>query len=211
MTTVRPKYILFGGTGFVGSRVLQYALEENVDVTLFTRYPATSIKWKHNNLTIVTGSVFKYDDVRAAMRGHTAVVSTLGGPTRDCTRTLGLRNVANAMQEEKIERLVFIGNAGVLCADNDKLVCELPNFPIFMKDLIIQDFEAWQMCKMTKLKWTMVCPVMISAGQRTTRFKIADHEHAIDTPITAENLADFILKEVKFSKLIALRVGIGDA
>jgi len=209
--STRPKYILFGGTGFVGSRVLQYALEESVDVTLFTRYPATAIKWKHNNLQIITGSVHKYDDVRAAIKGHTAVISTLGGPTRDCTRTSGLRNIVNAMQEEKVERLVFVGNAGVLSAEGEKLVCELPNFPIFMKDLIIQDFEAWQMCKITKLKWTMVCPVMISVGQRTARFKIADHEHAIDTAITAENLADFILKEVKYCKLLGLRVGIGDA
>ena len=70
------KILLFGATGRTGSIILQYALTKGYAVTALVRNPG-KLTVKHDHLSVIQGLPTDFDDVRQAMIGCDAVISTL--------------------------------------------------------------------------------------------------------------------------------------
>ena len=107
------KIIVFGATGGVGTHVVQLALEAGHEVTVFARTPA---KVQASGVTVVQGDALDPVAVRDTVVGHDAVVSALAttaGPERETSlRRMGA-NIAAAMTEADVRRIVWCASEGV--------------------------------------------------------------------------------------------------
>ena len=70
---------LFGATGSTGKHVLKYALEKGYKVKALVRTPS-KVETKHENLTIIEGSLEDSDKVKETVKGSDYVISVAGGP-----------------------------------------------------------------------------------------------------------------------------------
>lgn len=71
------KVLVLGATGKVGRLAVAAALDRGHEVTAFVRDPS-KLKLRHPKLTIFTGNALDPAQIKAAMMGHNAVISTLG-------------------------------------------------------------------------------------------------------------------------------------
>jgi putative NADH-flavin reductase len=60
--------IIFGASGRVGQRLIEYALADNFKVTAFVRDTA-KVNINHTNLEVIKGNVFQLDEVENAVKG----------------------------------------------------------------------------------------------------------------------------------------------
>ena len=67
------KLVVIGATGYVGSAILNEALQRNHDVTAIARDPEKLTA--HPRLHAGGGDVFNEDELAGIVRGHQAVIS----------------------------------------------------------------------------------------------------------------------------------------
>ena len=109
------KIAIFGSTGGSGKELVKQGLELGYEVTAFARTPEKLDEFKHENLKIVQGDVFNYEDVERAIIGQNAVLSALGNPTLKPNNTTseGTRNIVKAMQTNNVRRFICETSLGV--------------------------------------------------------------------------------------------------
>ena len=77
--TELKKVIVFGGNGYVGQNVCQYALGRGAQVISINRSgrPSSAGHWA-SEVTWIRGDIFRGDEWRDHLRGATGVVSCVG-------------------------------------------------------------------------------------------------------------------------------------
>jgi len=101
------KLVVFGASGKTGILLVYQALEKGHEVTAFARKPE-SVTIRHDRLRVLQGDILQYYQVRAAVEGCDAVLSTLGVYSRKPTTVLseGTSNITRAMKECGVKRLI---------------------------------------------------------------------------------------------------------
>jgi putative NADH-flavin reductase len=81
------KLVVLGANGRTGTRVLQAALDRDMDVTAVVRSASKQPDIRHEKLTVMVGDPCDAAFMKRVFRGQDAVISTLGGrrPTRSAT------------------------------------------------------------------------------------------------------------------------------
>jgi len=118
------KILVIGATGGTGRAVVERLLGEGHEVTAFSR-SGDRLGSDSPQLGTFRGDALEASDVSAAVRGHDAVIVTLGitenplrvrclGPRRTPidVRSRGTRHVIAAMAEHGVRRLVVLGSYG---------------------------------------------------------------------------------------------------
>ena len=106
------KIIVFGGTGRVGSSVIEQAIDAGHNVTAFVR-DARRVKSRADRISLVIGNILDQSDVRSALAsGFDAVFSCIGeAALRPSTVvTDGVRAIIAGMKDRGIHR--FLGVSG---------------------------------------------------------------------------------------------------
>ncbi len=101
------KTIVFGATGTIGNRAVQQMLDDGHEVTAFARTP-DKLGVTHPKLAHYAGDATDEAVVASAIKGHDAVVVTLGsGMSRNSVvRSVGTMNVIRGMQKHGVSRLI---------------------------------------------------------------------------------------------------------
>lgn len=117
------RLFILGATGRTGVELVDQGLARGHAVTAFVRSPR-KIARPHERLTVIEGDPRDASQLRAALPGHDAVLSALGGP--DKPRFLGLgangsgptticgdcaHSTVRAMQETGVRRLMVVSVA----------------------------------------------------------------------------------------------------
>ncbi len=103
--------VIFGASGRTGTELVRQALAQGHRVTAFVRNQARLRHIHHQNLTVVEGDLNNAAQVSSAMRGNHAVISALGVSKtlrHDPEVVRGISVIVNAMEKEKIDRLVYL-------------------------------------------------------------------------------------------------------
>lgn len=177
------KILVIGATGGSGRAAVSALLDRGHDVTVFVRNPA-AVRDIADDVTVLRGDAMRPDDVDAAVRGHDAVVVTLGisenpvrvrlrGPARTPidVRSHGTRNVIDAMRRHGVRRLVVQTSYGV-----GETRGRLPlRYRLMFRVLLgpqIADTEVQDtLVRNSSLDWTVVQPVNLTdepAGEAAT-------------------------------------------
>ena len=128
------KALVTGATGFIGGAVVKKLLKSNYKVKVFVRNKKTTIL--PEKLEIVTGDLRNYDSLTKAFVGVDIVVNCAAAlphhklPNKDYwdINALGVQNVVNACEFNKIKKLIHISTVGIYGNTSVKGVDEKSKF-----------------------------------------------------------------------------------
>ena len=206
--------IIFGATGVVGKQLVKQALYMGHHVRAYGRNVFTENLPENDNLELIQGALFDEKQVFNAVKGCDAVLSALGGgfDGTDITRSLGMKNIVAQMHKAKLQRIIGIGNMGILNAEEGKLIMDTPDFPPEYIPVCLEHFKAYNFLKDSTLNWTFVCPSDIidaaATGIYTTN---ADYPPVKNKyQVNSGDLALFMLNELTKNEYVQQRVGISN-
>jgi len=202
---------LFGATGRVGGRLLEYALAEGHTVRALVRDPAKLAP--RDGLTILAGDVLDPAAVRETITGTEAVLSGLGGAglhEPGEAQSQGMRNIVAAMRAHGVRRVLGVAGGGILDSMHGGLRHDQPTFPAIFKQVSDRHKAAWHAMRDGDVDWTMVCTGDIVPGERTGVYRWSDDflpEGA--NRISVEDVAHFMVAEMTANRRLRRRVGLG--
>lgn len=202
---------LFGATGRVGSRFLDYALADFHTVRALVRDIGKIAP--RPGLEIVQGDVLDRATVAEVIAGTDAVISTLGGAgVQDPgeAQSQGMRNIVSAMAQQGVKRVLGVAGQGILDSPKGGLRHDQPGFPALFKTVSKRHQAAWEAMRDSGLEWTMLATSDIVPGERTRVYRtLNDLLPDGVKKISVEDVADFLLREVGQRKHLRKRVGAG--
>jgi len=172
------KALVTGGTGFLGSHVVERLLEQGHEVRALARKTSDISHLKTTAAEIVFGDLRDYDSLRAAVDGVDVVIHLAArvmpgwGEWKDfeATTVKGTENLLKASAEEGVSRFVYVSSATVM----GKAVCgdtpadeSTPSDLEFKRDTYYDwsKLQAEQLAldyhKQGKLQVTVVRPCMV--------------------------------------------------
>jgi putative NADH-flavin reductase len=205
---------IFGATGMVGKKLMQQALHQGHHVRAYGRnvFDLIATEERHENLELIKGGLFDKSDVQKAIKGADFVLSAIGGniDAMDNTRSLGMKNIVEAMQKTGVKRIIAIGGLGCLQADAEKQLWETENFPEVYQYVTAEHCKALQFLQESNLDWTFVCPPDILDAAITGKYEVKTDYPAGSFSIHAGDLAHFMIAEAQQNLYIRCKVGIGN-
>lgn len=199
------KIALIGGTGFVGSAVLEELLQRGHNVTALARQPAKYTP--RERLTVVQADVLQGGEVATAVEGHDAVVSAYNPGWKEPQIydlfLQGTRAIFDGVKRSGVKRLLVVGGAGSLFVAPGVQGVDTPQFPAEWKQGALAARDALNLIRQeTTLDWSFLSPAMLLApGPRTGRFRIGADDVLMDgdkpAGISVADLAVAIVDEIE--------------
>ena len=205
---------IFGATGMVGRQLVQQALFKGHTVKAFGRNVFTAFEKDTRHLELIKGALFDEGEVLRAIKGSDAVLSVLGGSFdgNDKTRTLGIKNIITQMKKSGVKRIIAVGGAGVLNADETTLIVDTENYPKEYIPVAKEHEQVYHDLNASGLNWTLVCPPNIIDHEATGSF--ITNANYLPQPdnnsINSGDLALFMLNEIEKDEYVKQRVGISN-
>lgn len=211
------KIALIGATGFVGSAILNEALNRGHHVTAIAR-DTSKITIISNNLTSVSCDIFNAEILAETLKGHDAVVSAYNpgwtNPNMYNDFIKGATAIEAAVLLSGISRFIVIGGAGSLYIAPDLQLIDTPEFPAFIKPgaTAARDYLL-TLRKNETLDWSFFSPA-IEMHQGTAGIRKGVYRTGLENPVFDENnrsvlsvedVAVVIIDELEHPKHIRLR------
>jgi uncharacterized protein len=208
------KIVIFGATGIVGKQLIKLALFKEYNVVAYGRnvHELIEEKERNENLQLIKGGLFDKSDIKDATKNADIILSAIGGnnDVDDHTRSLGMKNIIAAMQQNKIQRIVALGGIGCLKNGEGIMLIETEDFPEDVKAVTMEHLKALQYLQDSKLEWTFVCPQTIIDADVTGLYKTNNNFTANLTTINAGDIAQFMLLEAIKKEYLSATVQIGN-
>lgn len=203
---------VFGGTGRVGGRFIEYALAEGHTVKALAR-DASKLA-PRPGLEVVQGDVLNAATVASVIAGADAVVSGLGGAGVEDpgeAQSQGMRNIVAGMQQHGVRRVLGVAGGGILNSTEGGLRHDQPTFPAVFKKVSSRHKEAWHAMRDSNLDWTMIATGDIVPGERTGVYRtLEEYLPEGGRRISVEDVADFLLRALRDNLHLQKRVGAGN-
>ena len=200
------KIILIGSTGFVGSHILEEALERGHEVHAILR-DINKMTKTHPNLFLIKADVMEEAELEDIFNtGYDAVISAYnpGWSNPDIYNDfiLGYKSILNALNDAKLKRIIIIGGAGSLIMNGSKLIDD-NKFPkaIYNGAKAASDLLDILYAEEDSLDWTMISPAInLIDGKRTNTFKLGK-----DSPVfNSENESVISVQDLAAAAIIEL-------
>lgn len=195
---------VFGASGRSGVPLVEQALAAGHHVKAFVRDPA-KLPVKGDKLEVIQGDAKTFGDVRRAVEGADAVLSTIGhtkSSSKD-VQSVATDNIIRAMKETGVKRFISLTGAGVKDPnDEPKFVDRIFGFLLktFAKD-VIQDAERHaELIRASGLDYVIVRGPRLTDGQHTGNYKAGYVGKDSGTQISRADVADFMLKQASSDK-----------
>ena len=202
---------VFGGTGRVGGRFIEYALADGHTVKALARDAGKLAP--RAGLEVVQGDVLDAATVAGVIAGADAVVSGLGGAGVDDpgeAQSQGMRNIVAGMQQRGVRRVLGVAGGGILNSTEGGLRHDQPTFPAVFKKVSSRHKEAWHAMRDSNLDWTMIATGDIVPGERTGVYRtLEEYLPEGGRRISVEDVADFLLRALRDGLHLQKRVGAG--
>ncbi|MBN8962028.1 MAG: NAD(P)-dependent oxidoreductase [Rhizobiales bacterium] len=160
------KIAVIGGTGRVGSRIVEEVSRRGHDVTVIVRHPEKVTP--RPGVTAVQGDAFDVDGLAKAVAGHDVAVSAVHFTASDPARLIA------AVKQARIERYVVVGGAGSLEVAPGVALVSTPEFPAAYKAEAEKGGVFLDLLRREKeLDWTFLSPsALFVEGERTGKFRL---------------------------------------
>ena len=211
------KIALIGGSGFVGSALLEELLRRGHQVTALARNPAKLAARK--GLAVVSANALDAAQVSQAVVGHEAVISAYNPgwqePNIHALFLQGSKAITEGVKRSGVKRLLIVGGAGSLFVAPGVQLVDTPNFPAEYKQGALAAREALaQIRTETELDWSFVSPpVFLAPGERKGGFRVGGDEVLMDgdkpAGISVADLAVAIVDEIETPRHVRSRFTVG--
>lgn len=192
--------IVFGATGTIGKLAVQQMLADGHKVTAFARSPE-KLQISDQNLSSIAGDATSPDDVASAIRGHDAVVVTLGAgmSRKSLIRSQGTMNVIRGMQAAGVDRLICQSTLGAHESwSNLNFFWKRIMFGLLLRP-VFQDHELQEsLVRASGLNWTIVRPGAFTDGPATGAYKedFKPGYRALKLKIARADIAGFLSRQL---------------
>ena len=207
------KLALLGATGFVGSALLNEALDRGHSVTAIVRHPEKLAK--RERLIAVAGDVYETARLALLLQGHEAVMSAFNPGWKDPKlyddQVRGTVSILAAVKKAGIKRVLWVGGAGGLEVKPGVRVIDNPDFPDWVKPGSLATMNALeQLQREPELDWSFLAPsAELQPGQRTGKFRLGGDQLLVDTNghsrISVQDYAVAMLDELEHPRHIRQR------
>lgn len=212
------KIALVGATGFVGSAVLNEALNRGHEVTAIARN-IDKITISNKNLKAVAVDVYHSEALSKTLVGHDAVVSTFNAGWTNSNLyndfIKGSESIQQAVKRSGIKRLLVVGGAGSLEIAPGVQLVDAPEFPAEYKAgaTAARDYLN-TIKKENDLDWTFLSPaISLHPGERTGVFRLGTDQPVFDdkdqSDISVQDMAIAIIDELEQNRFIKKRFTLG--
>jgi putative NADH-flavin reductase len=211
------KLALIGASGFVGTAVLQEALNRGHQVSAIVRNPQKLPQ--HAALTAVAGDVYDAAALTRTLADHDAVIHAFNpGWGQANIRELfiqGTQAIYAAVKQAKVKRLLVVGGAGSLYVAPNLQLLDTPDFPADYKEGAEGARQALNLIQdETTLDWSFISPpALLQPGERTGQFRIGGDQllmnGAAPASISVADLAVAIIDELEQPQHIRQRFTVG--
>ncbi|WP_028630774.1 NAD(P)-dependent oxidoreductase [Metapseudomonas resinovorans] len=211
------KIALIGASGFVGSAVLDEALQRGHQVTAIVRHPEKLPQ--PPNLTALKGDAYDAAAIARAVAGHEAVVHAFNpGWGEEKIRELfiqGTQAIFAGVKQAGLKRLLVVGGAGSLYVAPNLQLIDTPDFPAAYQEGAEGARQALNLIREEhSLDWTFLSPpALLEPGERSGRFRIGGDQLLMsgDHParISVADLAVAIIDELEQPQHIRQRFTVG--
>lgn len=194
------RILIFGATGKTGRCLVSQGLEQGSQVTAFARNPsALTATTNQPDLTIVKGELSDQDGIKNALTGVDVVISVLGNQTRNAllrpvnVLSQNLPNIIGAMQQSRVERLLFVSSFGVSAKVfwPERLLLRT-----LLRNLFADIPAQERLIERSGLNWTIARPARLTNGPRTGKYRSGDNIYIHPfSSISRADVAHCLLKE----------------
>lgn len=175
---------IVGATGYVGSNVVDEALERGHEVTALVRNPGRL----RGHARLRAGAVDVHDPaaVARAVAGHEAVVSAFspGHEERELRRRHleGFRSLLGAVKQAGVPRLLVVGGAGSLEVAPGVELLDTEGFPAAYRETALATRDVLLLLREeAALDWTFLSPpAELVPGPRTGRYRLGGDALLVD-------------------------------
>lgn len=211
--------VIIGASGFVGSAILNEALNREIKVTAIVRNPE-KIKISNPNLTVTKGNISKASDVTSLVKGADAVISAYspGWNNPDMyDETLRVYpQILEGVKDAGIKRLLIVGGAGTLFVSPGKRVIDTG----FIPDEIMGGVESLgkfyleTLVQEKDIDWVFFSPAgNIFPASRTGNYRLGKDDLIVDekgeSNISVEDYAKAMIDELEAAQHHYERFTIG--
>lgn len=210
------KIALIGATGFVGTHLLEEALQRGHEVTAIVRDPS-KIANPADKLTVVKGDIKNVAELAAQLKGNDVVISAFNpgwaNPNIYNDFIAGSKDIEAAVEQSGVKRLITIGGAGSLFIEGKQLV-DSPEFPAEYKPGATAARDYLNILKEnTRLDWTFFSPAIemhpgITTG-RTGKYRLGTENPVFNEShrsiLSVQDLAVVILDEAENAQFLKKR------
>lgn len=200
---------IIGASGFVGSALLNEALQRGHQVTAIVRHPE-NIKIAHDHLALKQGDVTDVAALAGLLKGHDVVISAYnaGWSNPDLYNDFlnGSKAIQAAVKQSGVKQLIVIGGAGSLFIAPGLQLVDTPEFPEAYKAgaTAARDYLL-ELRQEKELDWTFVSPA-IEMHPGTSGVRKGTYREGLEAPvfdaggrsiISVEDLAVAVIDEAE--------------
>jgi uncharacterized protein YbjT (DUF2867 family) len=174
------RVLVIGASGKTGHEVVRQALAVGHKVTAFVRDPSR-LQVRDPRLPVVRGDARSVDDLRRALAGQDAVISTLGGSAKNAMISpLGGKPRDGVMEGSTAALIEAAGEAGVRRVVMMSTFMLAPNFrwgilkpaALYYKGMNDDKRAGEEVLKRSPLDWTIVYATKLTDGERSGRERL---------------------------------------
>ena len=204
------KIVLIGASGFVGSALLNEALNRDLEVTAVVRHPE-KIKIENENLKVVKADVSALDEVAAVCKGADAVISAFNPGWNnpdiyDETIKVYL-TIIDGVKKAGVNRFLMVGGAGSLFVAPGRLLMAEPDVPKKLLPGIRSLAKVYTdlLLPEKSVDWVFLSPAAnMAPGERTGKFRLGKDDLIVDesgdSNISVEDFAVAMIDELEQEK-----------
>ena len=200
--------LIFGADGAIGKLLVEKALDEGFIVKAYVRN-LSMFYYNHQNLTFIKGELYDYENIKKAVSGVDAVISTLDPPVARYYEGFpvleGHKNIVRAMKSENVKRFITIATPSVKFEkDVPSLITKLPTImaKLFSRKAYKQIVEIGNVVASSDLDWTIVRFVALKNRKAKGIVKVTFGDRKVKFGISRADIADFIFKEINVNRYV---------
>ena len=153
-----------------------------------------------DRLRTVTGNVTDAQALATAVRGQDVVISTLGvGNSLNPAGLIALSGSAlvSIMEAQGVRRLIFTSAYGVGATRRDVPLLPRIFMRLLLRDVYADKAAGEETIRRSGLDWTLVYPVTLTNGPRTSRYRVGERLALSGFPtVSRADVADFLLSQI---------------
>ena len=201
------KIVLIGASGFVGSAILNEALDRGIQVIAAVRNP-DNIKILNPNLTVVKVDVSSAAELASLAKGADAVISAYNPGWKNAdmyNETLKVYpQILKGVKDAQVNRLLIVGGAGTLFVAPGKRVVETGVIPESILGGVksLGEFYLNTLTKENDIDWVFFSPAgNIFPGTRTANYRLGKDDLIVDekgeSNISVQDYAKAMIDELE--------------
>jgi len=199
--------VLIGASGFVGSAILNEALDRGYKVTAVVRHPE-KITAVSKNLVIKQGDVSFIETVAEVSKGADTVISAYNpgwkNPKIAEETTKVYKAILNGVKQAGVKRLLVVGGAGSLFISPGKRIMDAGSIPESYLPAVRALAEVYLIDLMAEksIDWVFFSPAgILEPGLRTGKFRLGKDDLIVnekgESKISVQDYAVAMIDELE--------------